>query len=103
MNKVYLYTIWMRIPDTIENPLLPKDSFLEPGQTTFTVVERNPETGLDEDVEHDVMILDPNNRSGIRYVAIKCVDNLDVAKSVCENSNGDYVYTYSEAWYGMSD
>ena len=103
MNKIYLYTIWMRVPDMIENPLLPDDLFLEPGQTTFTVTERDGDGGGDKQVEHDVMILDPNNRSGIRYVAIKCVDNLDVAKSVCEGSNGDYVYTYSEAWYGMSD
>ena len=98
MNKVYLYTIWRKVPDFIENPLLPNDLFLEPGQETFTI-----EVEGSEPVTHDVMVLDPNNRSGIRYVAIKCVDNLDVAKSVCEASNGEYVYTYSEAWYGMSD
>ena len=99
MNQVYLYTIWMRVPDMIDNPLLPEDTFLEPGQTTFQI---DPGDGNPVQT-HDVMILDPNNRSGIRYVAIKCVDNLDVAKSVCESSNGDYVYTYSQAWFGMSD
>lgn len=100
MNKIFLYTIWQRVPDYIENPLLPEDLFLEPGQETFTVTERGADGEGDVEVTHDVMVLDPNNGRGVRYVAIKCIDDINVAQQVCANPSGEYIYTYQEAWFG---
>ncbi|AKU45391.1 hypothetical protein MADRUGA_102 [Mycobacterium phage Madruga] len=104
MNRIFLYTIWRRVEDLIENPEWRKLS-LELEQIFADDPEAQGATAEVESLRSQLrelpqMITDPNNPRGVRYVAVKVVDSIDVAQTVCAHPSGEYTYTIAEAWYG---
>ena len=101
MNKMFLYTIWEKVDDLVDNPDFYRvaGEFPDP-ELEYVTEEVETSDGQKITHQHPRLILDPQNPTGVRYVAIRCVHDVDLAQRVCANSNGQYVYTFTEAWYG---
>lgn len=103
MNKMFLYTIWEKVEDLVDNPNFYRvaGEFPDPELEYVTEEVESDDPNVDKiTYTHPRLIFDPQNPSGVRYVAIRCVHDVNLAQRVCANSNGQYVYTFTEAWYG---
>lgn len=83
MNQIMLYHIWKRVLKV----------FLSSGES-YDELE-NP----DYDIPEDEYI----ESKEVTYELLKTVTSLDEVQEMTQGSNGRFVYTWSEAWYGESD